>query len=215
MLLSVLGLLLAGAEPSSYGVLNYGTGSPLDGDTSQGYATNVVVHPRANDSTNKTMHIHKVPLACMEHPAAHKPNTPELTSPPHIAQRDLVLPRGPVNWDAHLSTTGIGYVAKATCPSNSNHSKHEPRNLWWALQQVAEEYQYFVRKRPSSPKSRRRRRYEERISCLAIQPGRPYRLVCLAGAGHLRSPGPARSRRTQVTPSLPAGREALPRGSIE
>ena len=175
MLLSVLGLLLAGAEPSSYGFLNYRTDSPLHGDTTQGYATNDstnVVHQRANDSNNKTMHNHKVPLTCMESPAAHKHNTPELTSPPHTAQRDLVLPRGPVNWDAHLSTTGIGYVAMATCPSNSNHSKHEPRNLWWALQQVAEEYQYFVRKRPSSPKSRRRRRYEERVSWLSSRDGR-------------------------------------------
>ena len=47
MLLSVLGLLLAGAEPSSYGVLNYGTGSPLDGDTSQGYATDILTKGQA------------------------------------------------------------------------------------------------------------------------------------------------------------------------
>ena len=184
MLLSVLGLLLAGAEPSSYGFLNYRTDSPL-GDTTQGYATNVVhqrandstnvVHQHANDSNNKTMHNHKVPLTCMEYPAAHKPNTPELTSPPHTAQHDLVLPRGPVNWDANLSTTGIGYIAKATCPSNSNHSEHEPRNLWWALQQVAEEYQYFVHKRSPPPKSRRRRRYEERISWLSSRDGRTKR----------------------------------------
>ena len=86
MLLSILGLLLAGAEPSSYGVLNYRTASPLDGDTSPGYANNVVVHTCANDPNNKTMHNHKVPPACMEHPAAHEHNSPELTSPPHTAQ---------------------------------------------------------------------------------------------------------------------------------
>ena len=147
MLLSILGLLLAGAEPSSYGLLR--TASPLDGDTSPGYANNVLVHTCANDPTNKTMHNHKVPPACMEHPAAHEHNSPELTTfPPHTAQRDLAPPRGPVEWDAHLSTTGIGYLAKATCPSNSNHSTYEPLNMWWAFQQVAEEYQYFVRKRP-------------------------------------------------------------------
>ena len=54
MLLSVLGLLLAGAEPSSHGLLR--TASPLDGDTSPGYANNVVVHTCANDPNNKTMH---------------------------------------------------------------------------------------------------------------------------------------------------------------
>ena len=100
-------------------------------------------------------------------------NTPELTTfPSHTAQRDLAPPRGPVEWDAHLSTTGIGYLAKATCPSNANHSKYEPLNMWWAFQQVAEEYQYFVRKRPPSPRSRRRRRYEERISWLSSRDGR-------------------------------------------
>jgi hypothetical protein len=93
----------------------------------------------------------------------------------HNHKHDLVLPRGPVNWDANLSTTGIGYIAKATCPSNSNHSEHEPRNLWWALQQVAEEYQYFVHKRSPPPKSRRRRRYEERISWLSSRDGRTKR----------------------------------------
>ena len=171
MLLSILGLLLAGAEPSSYGFLR--TASPLDGDTSPGYANNVLVHTCANDPTNKTMHNHKVPPACMEHPAAHEHNSPELTTfPSHTAQRDLAPPRGPVEWDAHLSTTGIGYLAKATCPSNANHSKYEPLNMWWAFQQVAEEYQYFVRKRPPSPRSRRPRRYEERISWLSSRDGR-------------------------------------------
>ena len=51
MLLSVLGLLLAGAEPSSYGFLTYGISSPLHGDTSRGYTTNVV-HLHVNDSTS-------------------------------------------------------------------------------------------------------------------------------------------------------------------
>ena len=40
-------------------------------------------------------------------------------------------------------------------------------------------------------------------------------LVCLAGAGHGRSSRPVRSRRTQVTPSLPAGGGARPGGSID
>ena len=58
MLSLLLGLLLAGAEPSSHGFLTYGISSPLHGDSSRGYATNVV-HLHANDS--KTIHNHKVP----------------------------------------------------------------------------------------------------------------------------------------------------------
>ena len=50
-MLSVLtALLLAGSEPSSYGFLT-GLHPPLDGDTPQGYATNVV-HHHANDSNS-------------------------------------------------------------------------------------------------------------------------------------------------------------------
>ena len=47
-------LLLAGAEPSSHGVLTYGISSPLHGDTSRGYATNVV-HLHVNDSTSTSV----------------------------------------------------------------------------------------------------------------------------------------------------------------
>ena len=172
MLSLLLGLLLTGAEPSSYGFLTNGINSPLHGDSSRGYANNVVVH-HANDSANKTMHIHEVPPACMEHPAARKHNMPVLTSPPHPAQRDLVRPRGPVNLrDVNQNTAGFDYAASATCTGNANHSAREPLNLWWALQQVTEEYQYFVHKPPSPPKSRRRRRYEERIAWLSGRSGR-------------------------------------------
>ena len=172
MLSLLLGLLLTGAEPSSYGSLTNGINSPLHGDSSRGYANNVVVH-HANDSANKTMHIHEVPPACMEHPAARKHNMPVLTSPPHPAQRDLVHPRGPVNLrDVNQNTAGFDYAASATCTGNANHSAREPLNLWWALQQVTEEYQYFVHKPPSPPKSRRRRRYEERIAWLSGRSGR-------------------------------------------
>ena len=69
MLLSILGLLLAGAEPTSYGFLTHGN-KPPQGDSSRGYATHVVHH--ANDFNNKTMHIHEVPFTCMEHPATRK-----------------------------------------------------------------------------------------------------------------------------------------------
>ena len=102
------------------------------------------------------MHIHEVPTTCMGHPAARKPNMQELTSVPHIAQRDLVVhPRGPVNLQ----------------DVNQNTAR-DPLNLWWSLQQVTEEYQYFVRKPPSPPKSRRRRCYKERISWLSGRSGR-------------------------------------------
>ena len=197
MLLSILGLLLAGAEPSSYGFLTHGN-RPPQGDSSRGYATHVVHH--ANDFNNKTMHIHEVPPACMEHPAARKHNMPELTLPPHTAQRDQVHPRGPANLrDVNQNTTGPDYTANAICTSNANyperavdatctsHAEHavgarcksnanhpepEQLGLWWALQQVAQEYQYLVRKPSSPPTSRRRRRYEERISWLSGRGGR-------------------------------------------
>ena len=197
MLLSILGLLLAGAEPSSYGFLTHGN-TPPQGDSSRGYATHVVHH--ANDLNNKTMHIHEVPLTCMEHPAARKHNMPELTPQPHLAQRDQVHPRGPANLrDVNQNTTGSDYIASATCTSNANcperaidatstsHAEHtanatctsnanyserEQLGLWWAFQQVVQEYQHFVRKPSSPPKSRRRRRYEERVSWLSGRGGR-------------------------------------------
>ena len=55
-MLALLGLLLLGAEPSSYGFLTYGISSPLHGDTSRGYATNVV-HLHVNDSTSTSMNV--------------------------------------------------------------------------------------------------------------------------------------------------------------
>ena len=197
MLLSILGLLLAGAEPTSYGFLTHGN-KPPQGDSSRGYATHVVHH--ANDFNNKTMHIHEVPLTCMEHPATRKHNMPELTPQPHPAQRDQVHPRGPANLrDVNQNTTGSDYTASATCTSSAtnperaidaactshaehaanatctsdaNYPKCEKLGLWWAFQQVAQEYQYFMRKPSSPPKSRRRRRYEERVSWLSGRGGR-------------------------------------------
>ena len=197
MLLSILGLLLAGAEPTSYGFLTHGN-KPPQGDSSRGYATHVVHH--ANDFNNKTMHIHEVPLTCMEHPATRKHNMPELTLQPHPAQRDQVHPRGPANLrDVNQNTTGSDYTASATCTSSAtnperaidaactshaehaanatctsdaNYPKCEKLGLWWAFQQVAQEYQYFMRKPSSPPKSRRRRRYEERVSWLSGRGGR-------------------------------------------
>ena len=159
----LIGLLLAGVEPSTYGFLNHGISPSLHGDSPRGHANNVVVH-HASDSTDNTMHIHEVPTTCMGHPAARRPNVPELTSVP-LAQRDLVVqPRGPINpRDVHKNTAGFDY---------NNHSARDPLNLWWVLQQVTEEYQYFVRKPPSPPRSRRRRRYEERISWLSGRSGR-------------------------------------------
>ena len=119
MLLSILGLLLAGAEPTSYGFLTHGN-KPPQGDSSRGYATHVVHH--ANDFNNKTMHIHEVPLTCMEHPAARKHNMPELTPQPHPAQRDQVHPRGPANLrDVNQNTTGSDYTASATCTSSATY----------------------------------------------------------------------------------------------
>ena len=115
MLLSILGLLLAGAEPSSYGFLTHGT-RPPHGDSSRQSTLEATPQPRvvhhANDLNNKTMHIHEVPPACMEHPAARKHNMPELTPPPHTAQRDQVHPRGPANLrDVNQNTTGSDYAA--------------------------------------------------------------------------------------------------------
>ena len=173
MLLSLLGLLLAGAEPSSHGFLS-GKSSVLDGDT-PGYANHVVHH--ANDINNKTMHIHEVPPTCMELPAARKHDMSELTSPPHTAQRNLVHPRGPVNLrDVNQNTTGFDPLTNAICTSNEHNTNNsdlrvntnhhmmagrrppaddhdrEPLSFWWALHQVTAEYKYFVRKPPSPPK---------------------------------------------------------------
>ena len=64
-------LLLAGAEPSSYGFLTYGISSPLHGDTSRGYATNVV-HLHVNDSTSTSMNVE---LLCLRMDYQHGSHT--------------------------------------------------------------------------------------------------------------------------------------------
>ena len=68
-MLALLGLLLAGAEPSSYGFLTGKVNPTLDGDNARAFATHVV-HHHVNDSNN-TMHNLKVQLTCMDHHATH------------------------------------------------------------------------------------------------------------------------------------------------
>ena len=176
------------------------------------------------------MHIHEVPTACMEHPAARKHNMPELTLPPHTAQRDQVHPRGPANLrDVNQNTTGSDYAANAICTSNANHPEHavdatctshaehavgvgarctsnanhpEQLGLWWALQQVAQEYQYFVRKPLSPPTSRRRRRYEERVSWLSGRGGRAKKRRKLGPPG-TETHGTPKNLNQQKAPALP------------
>ena len=81
-MLALLGLLLAGAEPSSYGFLTGKVNQALDGDKTRAFATNVV-HHRANDSNN-TMHNYEVQLTCMDHHATHNQlSVLKLTSPLH------------------------------------------------------------------------------------------------------------------------------------
>ena len=70
-MLALLGLLLLGAEPSSYGFLTYGISSPLHGDTSRGYATNVV-HLHVNDSTSTSMNVE---LLCLRMDYQHGSHT--------------------------------------------------------------------------------------------------------------------------------------------
>ena len=122
----LLGLLLAGAEPSSYGFLaRPSPPGPLDGDT-RGHANNVV--HQVNDFHN-TMH-NEVPHARMEQPGTHKHSLLELTNPLHAAQCEQVHPRGPANFrDVDLNTTGLDppsnhHATDAICTADEHHADH-------------------------------------------------------------------------------------------
>ena len=80
-------LLLAGAEPSSNGFLTYGISSPLHGDTSRGYATNVV-HLHVNDSTSTSMNVELLCLRMDYHVPARLAHPRWPTRPAH----DLTAP---------------------------------------------------------------------------------------------------------------------------
>ena len=190
-MLALLGLLLAGAEPSSHGFLTGKVNQALDGDNTRAFATNVV-HHRANDSNN-TMHNYEVQLTCMDHHATHNQlSVLKLTSPLHAAQCEEVHPRYP-NWIEKNN-----HVSEATCTSDDHHADlsemlrtdtdnatllvlsrqptgnrtGEPPVAWVILRYITEEYQYFLRKPPPPIKSRRRRRYDERLAHLAARGGR-------------------------------------------
>ena len=118
-MLALLGLLLAGAEPSSYGFLTRKVNQALDGDKTRAFATNVV-HHRANDSNN-TMHNYEVQLTCMDHHATHNQlSVLKLTSPLHAAQCEEVHPRYP-NWiekNNHVSEANM-IMCCAKCKSQT------------------------------------------------------------------------------------------------
>ena len=190
-MLALLGLLLAGAEPSSYDFLTGKVNPTLDGDNARAFATHVV-HHHVNDSNN-TMHNLKVQLTCMDHHATHNQlSVPELTSPLHAAQCEEVHPRYP-NWIEKNN-----HVSEAICTSDDHHADlsetlrtdtdnatllvsrrqptgsrtGEPPVAWIILRHITEEYQYFLRKPPPPTKSRRRRRYDERLARLTARGGR-------------------------------------------
>ena len=190
-MLALLGLLLAGAEPSSHDLLTGKVNQALDGDNARAFATNVV-HHRANDSNN-TMHNYEVQLTCMDHHATHNQlSVLKLTSPLHAAQCEEVHPRYP-NWIEKNN-----HVSEATCTSDDHHADlsemlrtdtdnatllvlsrqptgnrtGEPPVAWVILRYITEEYQYFLRKPPPPIKSRRRRRYDERLAHLTARGGR-------------------------------------------
>ena len=113
MLLSVLGLLLAGAEPSSYGFLTYGISSPLHGDTSRGYATNVV-HLHVNDSTSTSVNVE---MLCFRMDYQHGSHTLDglrgpLTSSLRPTQSKEVHPLGSTML---TNQTTFGQDSQATC----------------------------------------------------------------------------------------------------
>ena len=190
-MLALLGLLLSGAEPSSHGFLTEKVTPTLDGDNYQAFATHVV-HHHAND-LNNTMHNNKVQLTRMDYHATHNQlSVLELTSPLHAAQCEEVHPRHP-NWiDMN------NHVAEAICTSDDHHADlseilrtdtdnatllvrrlqptggrtGEPPVAWVILHYITAEYQYFLRKPPPPIKSRRHRRYDERLAHLTARGGR-------------------------------------------
>ena len=190
-MLALLGLLLAGAEPSSHGFLTGKVTPTLDGDNARAFATHVV-HHHAND-LNNTMHNHKVELTRMDNHATHNElSALELTSPLHAAQCEEVHPRHP-NW-MNMNK----HVSEAICTSDDHHADlsemlrtdtdnatllvlhrqptrgrpGEPPVAWVILRHITEEYQYYLRKPPPPIKSRRRRRYDERLAHLTARGGR-------------------------------------------
>jgi hypothetical protein len=111
----------------------------------------------------------------------------ELTSPLHAAQCEEVHPRHP-NW---IDTNN--HVSEAICTSDDHHALRtdtdnatllvlrrqptggrsgEPPVAWVILRYITEEYQYFLRKPPPPIKSRRHRRYDERLAHLTARGGR-------------------------------------------
>ena len=86
----LLALLLAGAEPSSYGFLTRGTDASAH--HALDYAKTVVGTP-PNDST---MHDGEVPSACMDRPSPHKKRELMSTTPLRPLQLEEVHPRGHV-----------------------------------------------------------------------------------------------------------------------
>ena len=86
----LLALLLAGAEPSSYGSLTRGTDASAH--HALDYAKTVVGTP-PNDST---MHDGEVPSACMDRPSPHKKRELMSTTPLRPLQLEEVHPRGHV-----------------------------------------------------------------------------------------------------------------------
>ena len=208
-MLALLGLLLVGAEPSSYGFLNAGrTLSTLDGDNSRAYATNVV-HHHGNDSN--TMHNHEVPPTRMEHHATRiELSVPELTSPLHVAQCEKVHPRDPISLrdndknnhaagaictsdDQHADLSGIRTdtnhaVLMSRRQSAKTHTGGPPV-AWLILRHITVEYQYFVHKPPSPTKSRRRNRYDERLAYLTARGGRVRKRRRLGPPGTTDPPG--------------------------
>ena len=208
-MLALLGLLLVGAEPSSYDLLNAGrTLSTLDGDNSRAYATNVV-HHHGNDSN--TMHNHEVPPTRMEHHATRiELSVPELTSPLHVAQCEKVHPRDPISLRDNEKNN---HAAGAICTSDDQHadlsgirtdtnhavlmSRRQsakthtggPPVAWLILRHITAEYQYFVHKPPSPTKSRRRNRYDERLAYLTARGGRVRKRRRLGPPGTTDPPG--------------------------
>ena len=117
-MLALLGLLLAGAEPSSRGFLTGKVNQALDGDNTRAFATNVV-HHRANDSNN-TMHNYEVQLTCMDHHATHNQlSVLKLTSPLHalrsVRKSTLVIPTGLTR-----TTTSPKLSARATTTTRTS-----------------------------------------------------------------------------------------------
>ena len=114
-MLALLGLLLAGAEPSSHDLL---TGKVNQLST----VTTLELSPPTSSTTMRTTPTtpcttYEVQLTCMDHHATHNQlSVPELTSPLHAAQCEEVHPRYP-NWIEKNN-----HVSEATCTSDDHHA---------------------------------------------------------------------------------------------